>query len=92
MKKPGEISEPIQVQTSFHILYLEKITKPQEVEFEKVKDELGAALRSRKLRNMKQQLRAELIRKAKIVYVNPVLRAKAGRQTREIHREPGMER
>lgn len=77
MKQSGEISEPIQVGTTFHILYLERFIESQDVQFEEVRDSLNSELRLRKLRAMKQQILAELIDNADIKYVNPTLKSLA---------------
>ncbi len=77
MTTPGEISDPIQVQTAFHILYLEQIIEPQDVKFDDVRDKLHLALRSRKVRGRAQKMREELLHNAKIEYVNPILKTKA---------------
>jgi parvulin-like peptidyl-prolyl isomerase len=76
MKKVGEISKPIQAGTAYHILYLEKIIDPQDVKFEDVRDKVEAAARQGKLRAVRDRILIELIRAAKIEYVDPVLKAK----------------
>jgi hypothetical protein len=83
MKEPGEISEPVQVQTAFHVLYLQEVVEPQDVQFEDVRMELFAAVRARKLRVATQQLRLDLIRNAKIDYVNAILKNKAAAANEE---------
>ncbi len=79
MKHVGETTDPIQVETSFHILMLEKIIEPQNVKFADVKDKLIQDVRRRRLRSESQKLLGELIQAAqndhRIQYVDPVLRA-----------------
>ncbi len=77
MKKLGEVSEPIQVMTAFHILYLERIIEPEGVSFEDVKDSLATAVKAKNLRVHGQRLMREMIRNAKIEYVNPILKRQA---------------
>jgi len=78
LKKVAEISDPIQVGTTFHILKLERIIEPQDVDFADVKDELSAELRRRRIYSAQQQLLLQLIQEAKrtgkIEYVHPVLK------------------
>ena len=78
MKKVGEISDPIQVQTVFHILYLEKIIEPQDVQYEDVKDSLAHAVRARKLRRLRRRILADLNRNATIEYANAFLKSRRG--------------
>jgi len=82
MKKKGELSEPIQVVTAFHVLKLERIIEPENVKFDEVKDKLSALVRARQVRFIRQQILQDLIiqaeRKSGIVYVNPILKAQEG--------------
>jgi parvulin-like peptidyl-prolyl isomerase len=77
LKTPGEISEPIQVGTTYHVLHLERIVEAQDVKFEDVKDSLAEAVRDDKLQALKPQILAELIRRARIEYVDPILKIKS---------------
>ena len=77
MKTAGEISEPIQVGTTYHVLHLERIIESQDVKFEDVKDTLAEAVRNDKLRALKPQILAELIRGGRIEYVDPILKRKS---------------
>jgi len=78
MRQPGEISEPIQVGTAFHILKLERVIEPQAVRFLDVRDSLAQEVRERKIAAAQQALLARLIQAARrnhaIRYVNPTLR------------------
>ncbi|MCE5324820.1 MAG: peptidylprolyl isomerase [Planctomycetaceae bacterium] len=80
LKKPGEISNPIQVGAAFHIIRLEEIIEPPAAKFENVKNALTLDLRQEKIRAMQQALLAEIIRRAnvghKIEFVNPILKAR----------------
>lgn len=80
MKKVGEVSEPIQTGTAFHLLKLEAIVKPDEAKFEDVEDDLRDAVRSRKLLLGQQQILQRLIREANIEYVNPILKQQFARR------------
>jgi foldase protein PrsA len=79
LKRVGQITDPIQVETAFHILKLEKIIEPQNVKFDDVKDKLAQDVRNRRLRIESQKLLQELIQAARdgkrIQYVDPVLKA-----------------
>jgi len=79
LKQVGQITDPIQVDTAFHILKLEKIIEPQNVKLDDVKDKLTQNLRNRRLRIESQKLLQELIQAAKdgksIQYADPVLKA-----------------
>jgi len=75
MTAVGEISSPVKVATTFHILRLERIIEPKDVKFADVREKLAESVRRRQIRFRKQQIGNELFRKAKIVYVNPVLKA-----------------
>jgi len=73
MKKVGDVSDPIQVGTSFHILKLLEIIEPENVKFEDVRAAMKADVRKRKVIALQQDMLAILIRSGKIQYVNPIL-------------------
>ncbi len=77
MTRVGEVSDPIQVGTAFHILKLVRTIEPEGVTFEAVKDALASEVREEKLRALQQDMLQILIRGAKVQYVNPVLRERA---------------
>ncbi|MDY6913788.1 MAG: peptidylprolyl isomerase [Planctomycetota bacterium] len=77
LKTPGELSEPVQVGTTFHLLKLMRVIEPQDVKFEDVKQQLTTELRDRKLRAMQQRVFQELLGAAKIEYVNPHIKEQA---------------
>ncbi len=77
MKSVGEISDPVQIGTTFHILKLDKIIPPQNVRLADVKDKLEKDIRERKLRQLQSWILVDLVRKAKIEYADPILKAKA---------------
>ena len=78
LKKVGQISDPVEVETAFHILKLESIIQPQDAKFIDVKDKLTAKVRQRKIRLTAQQTLQDIIRQAQesnaIQYVDPILR------------------
>lgn len=86
LKKVAEVSHPIQVGTTFHVLRLERIIEPQDADFADVKDELAAELHRRRIYSTQQQLLLQLIREAKrtgkIEYVHPVLKDHASEAER----------
>jgi len=75
MEKPGEISNPIQTGTSFHILKYEELVPPEGVTFEEVRDKLVSVVRDQQIGQMQQEILADLIGQAEIEYVNPIIRA-----------------
>ena len=75
MKKVGEISDPVQTGTTFHILKLEQIVEPKKVKFEDVREKLTADLKERRVRLYEKTVMERLIRQAKVQYVNPILKA-----------------
>ena len=77
MTKPGEISQPVQTGTSFHVLKLERIEEPTNANYAEVKDKLAADLREQKARMAVNQLLAKLVAQAKIQYVDRQLRDQA---------------
>jgi len=77
LRTVAEISDPVQIGTTFHILKLEKIVEPKEVDFEDVADELREDLRQREIRVGQKEVLERLIRDAKVEYVHPALRSAA---------------
>jgi len=77
MRKVGEVSDPIQVGTAFHLVKLVRILEPKDVKFENVKGALRAAVRRRKIKALQQDILQILIRGATVQYVNPILKAQA---------------
>jgi len=74
LKKAGEISEPIQVGTTFHILRLERVIEPENVRFEDVKDKIEADVRENLLHHQRGLILERLFREARIEYVAPLLK------------------
>lgn len=77
MKTTGEVSDPIQIGTAFHILKLLKIIAPQNVKYEDVRATLAAEVGKRKAVALQQDILQILIRSGKLQYVNPVLKSRA---------------
>jgi len=75
MNRVGEISNPVEVGTTYHILKLEEIIEPKHVAFENVKDDLRAGLIERRVRLAQKVILERLIRESNVRYVDPVLRA-----------------
>jgi parvulin-like peptidyl-prolyl isomerase len=71
----GEVSNPVQVGTNFHILRLENKIPPQDVAFADVKDQLRPLVRERQIRGLQQPILKELLDRADIVYVDPTLKS-----------------
>jgi foldase protein PrsA len=77
MKKAGEVSDPIQVGTVFHILKLLAIIEPENVKYEDVRARLAADVRKRKAVALQQDILQILIRGGKLQYVDPILKTQA---------------
>ena len=77
MKKVGEVSDPIQIGTAFHLIKLVRTIEPKDVKFEDVKGALLAAVRARKTKSLQQDLLQILIRGARVQYVSPILKSQA---------------
>lgn len=77
MGKVGEVSEPIQVGTAFHVVKLVRIIEPKDVRFADVKEQLRSAVRAKKIQARQQDILRILVRGAKIRYVEPTLKARA---------------
>jgi len=81
LKQIGEVSNPVQIGTAFHILRLDEIIEPQDVKFEDVKDTLAAGLKERQIHAMRAQRLKDIVRQAQeagqIRYVHPGLKAQA---------------
>jgi parvulin-like peptidyl-prolyl isomerase len=79
MHDVGEISEPVQAGTSFHVLKLDRVIPPQNVQFEEVRGELAADLRRSRARAAARQLFHQLMLEAlqsdAVQFVNPTLKA-----------------
>ncbi|MFW6132586.1 MAG: peptidylprolyl isomerase, partial [Planctomycetota bacterium] len=74
MKEPGELSNPVQVGDSFHILRLVRTIEPEDVKFEEVEAEMRQAVRERLLAARQQQVLRELLARADVEYVHPTLK------------------
>ena len=81
MRKIGEVSDPIQIGTAFHVIKLVRVLEPENVKFESVRGTVEAAVRERKLRALQQDILQILLRGARVQYVHPVLKAQAEKGT-----------
>ncbi|MDP7163636.1 MAG: peptidyl-prolyl cis-trans isomerase [Phycisphaerae bacterium] len=79
MTRVGEVSDPVQVGSRFHILKLDRIIEPKDVEFEEVKDAIAADLRERMVRTAANLLLVGLMQSAVVEFVDPSLKAQADR-------------
>lgn len=75
MKTVGEVSDPIQVGTAFHIIKLLRIIEPKNVRYQDVRSGLAAEVAKRKAVALQQDILQILIRSGKMQYVNPVLKS-----------------
>jgi parvulin-like peptidyl-prolyl isomerase len=79
MKTPGQISNIVQVGSNFHVLKLEEIVPPTRAKFSDVKGKLRFIVREKKIDRLQPVIMQELIDKATIEYVDPVIRSKVKR-------------
>jgi parvulin-like peptidyl-prolyl isomerase len=82
MKTVGEVSDPIQVGTRYHVLKLEEIIPPKNVRFDEVKGEIAASLRARKTKAMQSQVMLEIYQAADIQWIDPILKQRAAETAR----------
>ncbi|MBN1942168.1 MAG: peptidylprolyl isomerase [Phycisphaerae bacterium] len=79
LKKPGDVSNIVQVGSNFHVLKLEEIVPPEKVKFSDVKGKLRFIVRDKKIDRLQPVIMKELINKAQIEYVDPVIRSRVRR-------------
>lgn len=75
MTKIGEVSDPIQVASRFHILKLEKIIEPKKVKYADEKDKIAAELKEQLISGARSRLLEKLSESADVEFVNPSLKA-----------------
>ena len=77
MTEVGQVSEPVQSGTVFHILKLDKIIPPRSVPFEQVRDQLHQRLMQERIRGEQRRIIETLIDQArqeqKIQFVHPAM-------------------
>ena len=74
MTKIGEISDPVQVASRFHILKLEKIIEPKKVKYTDEKDKIAAELKEQMIRSAGNRLLEKLSEAADVKFINPSLK------------------
>jgi len=74
MTKIGEISDPVQVASRFHILKLEKIIEPKKFKYADEKDKIAAELKEQMIRSAGNRLLEKLSEAADVEFVNPSLK------------------
>jgi parvulin-like peptidyl-prolyl isomerase len=74
MTRIGEISDPVQVASRFHILKLEKIIEPKKVKYVDEKDKIAAELKEQMIRGAGNRLLEKLSESAEVEFVNPSLK------------------
>jgi hypothetical protein len=78
--KPGEYSDPIRYDDSYHVLKLERFHPATHVPFDSVRDELAAGLRERLLAEAMDALGQELLNRAAIRIVDPAMETEYRRE------------
>jgi len=82
LEKTGDYSGAIQVGTNFHIVKLEKTIPPENVKFDDIRDELRAIVFLERTQVLQQEILQELLRKAKIEYIDSTIRQKVSGEDR----------
>ena len=77
MTKIGEVSDPVQVASRFHILKLDKIIEPKKVKYADEKDNIASELKERMIRSAGNRLMEQLSESADVQFVNPSLKTQA---------------
>ena len=70
----GQISGIVQADDNFHVLKLEKRFLPPLRDYKKIKDNLRCEIRERIIKRLQSELLVELRKKAKVEYVNQIIR------------------
>lgn len=90
MQKPGEVSDPIQVGNTFHVLHLDRIEEPTDVDKADVVDQIRADIADNKSRLIQKQTLQRMIQDAQkngqIRYVHPILKGADRRATESAER------
>ncbi|MCP4378695.1 MAG: hypothetical protein GY794_21280 [bacterium] len=81
MTKIGEISDPVQVSSRFHILKLERIIAPKKVKYADEKDKISNELKEQMIRKASNRLLEKLIEVADVEFVNPSLKTQIQQRT-----------
>jgi len=81
LRKIGEVSDPIQIGTAFHVIKLIRTIEPKDVKYETVKAALLEPVRARKIKALQQDILQILIRGGRVQYVHPVLKEQAEKGT-----------
>jgi parvulin-like peptidyl-prolyl isomerase len=74
MTKIGEISDPVQVASRFHILKLEEIIEPKKFKYADEKDKIAAELKEQLISEARKRLLHKLSEAADVEFVNPSLK------------------
>jgi foldase protein PrsA len=74
LEEPGQLSNIVQVGSNFHILKLEAVEPPTDVDFDEVKPQLRQTVRDQKIDRLQHRIMRELIHDADIEFLNPVLK------------------
>ncbi|MBS3733880.1 MAG: peptidylprolyl isomerase [Phycisphaerae bacterium] len=85
LEEAGDVSNPVRVGESFHVIELVRTIEPADVTFEDVRAQMRAVVRERMLAARQQTILRELMDETDVEYVNPILKhqheaAETGRQ------------
>ncbi len=73
MSRIGQVSDPVRVGSSYHVLYLERIIPAEGVDFERLRPELELSVRKRLIYAASVRKLASLIQGADVRFENPIL-------------------
>jgi len=74
MRKVGDISDPVQVGSRFHIMKLEEIIEPKKASYSQEKDKIASELKEQMIRSAGSRLLEQLSAAAKVEFVNASLK------------------
>lgn len=77
MTKIGELSDPVQVESRFHILKLEEIIEPKKVKYSEEKAKIAAELKEKMISSAGKRLEGKLTQSANVDFTNQSLKKQA---------------
>lgn len=83
LKNPGDLSDPVQAEGSYHLIFLEQRIAPKVIKFEDVKDSLKEELVEKLVQQIMQERRLELSERARrtLQILEPTLKAQYEAET-----------
>ena len=91
LSKVGDVSEPVLTGKTFHLLKAERFIEPKKVKFKDVKDKIAAEVRAFLIVRNQKLILLGLARKAKVEYVNPILKHLAEQDRKQQKQRDALE-